>query len=322
MSTHPRYKLGRRPPKHAPALYLPLTGVVPVHPAGVDHLSQVPVWMLGRNTEFGTCGPTDAANYFVMVYRYLLGEDITVTDGAIFDLYRRSGNPHFDPTDPGGPGDQGVDMQTMLEALLAGGLDITHANGRVENVRPVAFAKLQAGIDDVRAAISIFGGANLGVDLEVSQQTQTDGGGPWDYSRSAEWGGHAVMAGRYTSSAVRGQTDVGVVTWAEPLGTTDTFLTHQLSEAWVVVLPVHLAHPAFQQGVDVAALASDFEALTGRPFPVQPTPPPVPPVPLPGVDPDVALAVTAREYVARHHAGLNRRMAYALDTWLAAKGLS
>lgn len=71
MSTHPRYKLGRRPPKHAPALFLPLTGVVPPHPLGVDHLSLVERWMLGRNMEFGTCGPTDVANYHVMVYEYL-----------------------------------------------------------------------------------------------------------------------------------------------------------------------------------------------------------------------------------------------------------
>jgi hypothetical protein len=327
----PGRMLGRRPPKNAPALMLgpALTGVVPEHPAAVDHFSEVGRWFLGANNRFGTCGPTDLANFTKLVYRYLLGEDITVTDEAIFDLYRRSGNPHFDPAT--GADDNGVDMQTMLEAFTSGGLDVVRSDGRAENVRPVAFAKVDvSNLDEVRAAISIFGGANLGLDLEVAQQTQADNGGPWDHVPSAQWGGHAVLAGRYR--AVRDIPDrgslvargfhvddrTGAVTWAELIDMTDAFLERQLGEAWVVVLPAHLAHPDFQRGVDLAAFAAAYEALTHRPFPV-----PVPaPVPTPGPDPaDLALVVALDGWAHQHHRGGNAMAARAYLTWKANRRL-
>lgn len=303
--------LGRRPAKNAPALRLAplLTGVVPAHPTVADHFSQVRRWFLGRNSEFGTCGPTSVANYLKLVFRYLLGEDITVTDDAIFDLYRRSGNPNFDPAT--GDGDQGVDMQTMCEALVAGGIQIVRADGRLETVKPVAFAKVNAdSLDEVRAAISIFGGVLFGVDLEDAQQSQTDILPPlWDYRASLDWGGHAVAAGRYTSAAAG--SDISVVSWANIVGTTDAFCRAQLDEAWVVVLPQHLDHPAFQQGVDLAAFADAYRQLTGRQLPV----------PAPQPDADHQLATALRAWTGAKHVGANAAAARAVRTWMRAKGL-
>lgn len=280
--------LGRRPPKNAPALRLSqfLTGQIPAHPLAANYLSQVHPWMLGANDRFGTCGPTYCANTCVLVFKALLGQSITVTDTAVFDLYRRSGNPDFDPAT--GAGDRGVDMQTMLEAWHAGGLEVTHADGTTEVVKPVAFAKVDlSNIDEVRAAVAIFGSTGWGVNLENAQKTQTDAGGPWDYRRSGVWGGHAVLAGAYTSNAARGAPDISVVTWAEVMGTTDAFAGAQLEEAWVVILPAHLDHLGFLQGVDLTALADAYQKLTGRPLPLPaPTPPPgPPPAPQPGPAP-------------------------------------
>lgn len=55
----------------------------------------------------------------------------------------------------------------------------------------------------------------------------------------------------------------------------------------IVVWAENVAHPAFQQGIDLAALTVAYEGLTGRPFPAQgppaPAPSPPPPVPAPQV---------------------------------------
>ena len=279
--------LGRRPPKHAPALRLAnvLTGKIPDHPPAADHFALVGDWGLYSNDRYGVCGPTSVANQRKLVSRYLGGVEQSPTLADVYDLYRRSGNPDFDPAT--GAGDNGVVMQTMLEALLAGGIG---------GVKPIAFASVDPrDLDELRAAIAIFGSLLLGVDLQVAQETQTDRG-LWDYRRTPEWGGHAVLCGRYVDTSPDRGDRTAVITWAQVVDTTNAFLQHQLEEAWVVIWPEHLGTVAFQEGVDQAALAAAFEALTGRPFPA-----PVP-TPVPAGDADAALA-------------------QAMRTWLAAKGL-
>ncbi len=49
-----------------------------------------------------------------------------------------------------------------------------------------------------------------------------------------------------------------------------------VEEAWVVIWPEHLGSAEFLQGVDLAQLATDYQALTGNPL-VLPTPGGAPP---------------------------------------------
>ena len=260
-----RWALGRRPPKRAPAVMLKLTGVVPEHPATVDHLSRAGLaFGLYENDDFSDCGPTSVANLVRLVTSWLGGGMVAPTQNDVFDLYRRSGNPDFNPATDAD--DNGVDMQTMLEALLAEGI-----GGR----KPVAFASVDhTDVDAVRAAVAIFGGVLFGVDLQEAQRDQTDAR-RWEYAPSPEWGGHAVMAGQYEDPDGVGSDVLGVVTWAQQVECTDAFLAHQLDEVWVVIWPEHLTDAGFLAGVDVQALAADYQALTGRPLPI----------PLPGPDP-------------------------------------
>lgn len=258
--------LGRRKPSGKPALRLALTGV-PAHPVAVDHLTRAGLTFgLYANNRVSDCGPTSIANLRRLMTAWLGPTMEVPTLEDVFDLYRRSGNPDFDPAT--GAGDRGVDMQTMLEALLSGGI-----GGR----KPLAFAKLDGSVDAIRAAVAIFGGVLLGVDLEVAQQGQSDAG-VWDYSRSGEWGGHAVLAAAYADPDGTVSDRLGVISWAETIEATDVFLERQLSEAWVVLWPENLTDPGFLAGVDLAAMAADYQELTGRPFPaiVSPTPDPGP----------------------------------------------
>jgi hypothetical protein len=92
--------------------------------------------------------------------------------------------------------------------------------------------------------------------------------------------------------------DERFITWAEETSFTDAYWRRKVEETWVVIWPEHLSHPAFLAGVDVAALAADYAALTGKTLPV-----PAPaPTPAPTSNPDLAMALAAR-------------------TWLSAKGL-
>lgn len=269
----------RRTDRTRPVVRLGLTGAVPEHPAAADHLAQVAQWNGETNLAFGTCGPCSVANHAIITWRYLAGLDITVSDAAIFDLYRRSGNPDFDPAT--GYGDGGVDMTVMLAELVKGGIEITGPDGGRETVRPYCFAAAAAAHDDMEAITAIFGAADLAVDLDVAQQSQTDAG-VWDYAPSSPWGGHAITGGKYSGASGAGQPDEVVISWMEPIGMTDQFVAHQLTDLYVIVWPLLWDHPAFVAGVDRAALAADYEALTGRPFPA---PAPVPPPPAPAPEP-------------------------------------
>lgn len=262
---HPTRKLGlRRAKVKAPRLKLHWqAGVVPSSPDAVDH-HQGWSFDMGGNNQFGTCGPTSCANHEEMTSALLGGRELENPLDAVFDLYRRSGNPWFDPRT--GRGDNGVVNTDMFAALLSGGL-----NGR----KPVACAELVDSSDEsLYAAIDLFGGVILAVDLETAQQSQTDSG-YWDYSPSPEWGGHDILAGKYTKDRKR----VHVITWAEDVYTTAEFRKHQLQEVWLIIWPeIADSQKLWDSGVDMASLAADYKALTGKdwPRPIQP-PPPQPP---------------------------------------------
>lgn len=310
MSAHeplkvPGRRLGRRKPDPTrPVLKLSriLAAEPPQHPIAVDHFSQVTDWGLFENDKWGDCGPTSVANSRKLITRILGGREQSPTLDDVLDLYRRSGNPDFNPDT--GADDNGVDMATMLSAVR---------NTGIGGIKSLAEAKVDVtDLNEVRAAIAIFGFLLLGVDLEVAQEAQTDRG-LWDYKRSPDWGGHAVLAGAYTSQP-KGA-DVKVVTWAEVVGTTDAFWAHgQVEEAWVCVWPEHLGTRQFQQGIDVAALNADYQALTGRPGPFPQ------PAPKPAATADDAFAASLHRWLDSKP-GSYRPLQADARTWLTAKGL-
>jgi len=304
------FMLGKKDPVNKRALMLTdvLTGVVPQVPIAADHFATVTDWDLGRNDEFGTCGPTSVANALRLVTANLTGTMVTVTFDDIADLYRRSGNPDFDPAHPG-VNDEGVVMQFMLEALIKGGIG---------GHKPLAFAKIAPGdMDTLDKAIAIFGAVNLGLNLTQAQMTQR----VWRHVTSPDWGGHAVLAGRYANPAGNLADRSGVITWATPVDMDRGFVEKQEDECWVIIWPEHLGSKAFLAGVDVRALASAYEELTGRPFPLPEQPPdpgPVPdPAPAPDADADATLEAALRRFLSKRTGP--RYLRDAARAWLATR---
>lgn len=311
----PGRRLGRRVPSNKVAVQFAEVwkGTLPEVPASVDYLDDFTGWQMLGNDQFGDCGPVSVANSRTLTTTVLSGAPSYPTLDDVFDLYRRSGNPNFDPaTDTD---DNGVDMQTMLEAVNSGG---------IAGVKSVAFAKVDhTDLAQVKAAIAIFGSILIGVNLETAQQGQR----LWAYSQSPTWGGHAVLCGGYVNQpnpTDNTTPDIDCVTWAEVVPMTDMFWGKQVEEAWVVIWPEHFGSKEFMDHMDVQALAAAYQQLTHRPLPVpQPAPAPTPtPVPSSTVtwdELDAALAPLARHFIAHHHHGENKQMAAALMTWLKGK---
>jgi hypothetical protein len=232
------------------------TGTVPSHPTTVNNMASVADWGMYGNDKFGTCGPASVGNFVKYLTKDLTGTEVSPSVNDAYDLYRRSGNPTFNSST--GSGDNGVSMAVMLGALTSGGIG---------GMKSLAYAKVDnTNLNAIRAAIAIFGGLLLGINMQTAQQNQTNANPPlWNYSQSAVWGGHAVVAGKYTSQT--SGADIGVVSWAKSVGTTDSFWTHQVQEAWAVILPAHLGTTQFITGIDTATLNADYLALTGNPGP-------------------------------------------------------
>lgn len=248
-------RLGRRQPSNKPALRLAklLLGETPSCPLAADNLQAIQDFGLYRNDQFGVCGPTSIANGRKVTTRQA-GNEVSPTQDDVFDLYRRSGNTNFDPAT--GADDNGVDMQTMFEEV--------HKNG-IGGIRSLAFAKVDvANLNEVKAAIDIFGVLYLGVNLQAAQQAQTDTG-LWDFNNSAEWGGHAVLAGKYGPNQGN---DIGIISWAKSIGLTDTFWEKQVEEAWIVIWPEYLTMPGFDANINLQQLALDYKELTGNVLPL------------------------------------------------------
>ncbi|SEC05058.1 hypothetical protein SAMN04490357_1054 [Streptomyces misionensis] len=278
MSTTPKY--GRRAPKRAAAIPFSRirTGQIPTHPVPIDHLGATGWEMLG-NDRAGDCVAVTWANVRRLVTSVAGAENYPSQD-EVWAVYKTQ-NSDFDPSGdestngPGSSADGGMDIQTLLEYLVK--------HGGPDGVKALAFARVDpTNTEEVKAAIAIFGYVWTGIVVQDANMTQFNTGRPWDYvARSADDGGHSVITGGYGTpgkGALGG--DERFITWAQETSFTDRFWSRKVEEAWVVIWPEHLSHPAFLQGVDLNALAADYQAITGKPFPAvippQPTPTPTP----------------------------------------------
>ena len=261
------YKYGRRPAKNAPALKFRsfLASTVPAYPPQEDYLAKLSGWQMLGNDVAGDCNAVTWANMRRLVTATLTTENYP-SQAQVWQFYQTQ-NPGFDPNGPSetdGPGsqdDQGMDIQTGLEYL--------HVNGGPDGVKAVAFAKVDhTNLNEVKAALAIFGGLWLGIQVLAANQKEFGEGLPWtDVAHSPIDGGHAILGGGYDTTG-----DVKFITWAQETEFAGSFWdgvvhgTPLVQEAWVVIWPENLGTTAFEQGVDQAQLAADYQALTGQPL--------------------------------------------------------
>ena len=251
------FKYGRKFPKRAPSLKLTnLIKAIPDHPLTEDYLANLTNWKILGNNEYGDCLAVTWANSRRFITALLGRNENYPTLEQVLDFYKTQ-NPGFPEED------NGMDMQTALEHL-------NHYGGP-DGTKLVAFASVDvSNLEEVKAALYIFGGLLLGVEVQAENQQDFADGVPWNYHPDGfVEGGHAVLAGGYL-----GETgdDIRFITWGAETGFTDKYWSHLVNcpsgEAWVCVWPENLGTTQFIEGIDIKTLKADYEALTGRPFPV------------------------------------------------------
>jgi hypothetical protein len=358
---------GRRTPKRAPAIRFSAvrrSGAVPTPPPAVDYFTLVNGgWlMLGNGPDdsvlpgfpgCGDCVAVEWANTRRMIST-VLGptasppvQPLYPTWPMTLQVYQTQ-NAGFDPAGdpsvngPGSPADGGMDIQSLLEFLVA---NPGFGDGGVL----VGFAAVDfTNAEEVQAAVDAGGVLWTGINVQDAQMTEFNNGQAWDpVAGSPLDGGHAIATGGYGAVPAGSPSQEGggyeFITWGEETSFTPAFLAQNVEEMWFPVWAEQLGTAEFQAGVDLAAFEAEFTAITGKPFPAPapvpapppppgPTPPPVPvppvppaptPPPVPGPDADdTALWDAAGEWAHDRHEGEARRVARALRTWAQAKGFT
>lgn len=298
-TAHPGRKLGRLPNNPAkprltlaPFLRDDYKGAVP---GIVDYSDRVADWPMYGNDRLGDCTAAAAGHAEEVWSVYGTGSLVEVTDQDVIDFY--SGSTGYNPADPST--DQGGVMQDVMTYWRREGI----AGHQI-----AAFFELNPhDLDEVRAALWLFGGVNVGLAFPAFAMDQFEAGQPWDISRhnTRIEGGHDVW--------LVGMDDAGtatVVTWGRLQKMTPAFWARYVAanrgEAWAVCSLEWTADDGVSPaGLDTAALNAAFQELTGEPgpFPVAPPTPPPSPVPSPAPADDADQALIA-----------------AIDEWRRAKG--
>jgi hypothetical protein len=168
-----------------------------------------------------------------------------------------------------GPGDQGCVITDVLDAQKTQGFVGGHKISGYVSVDDTNQA-------EVRAAIYLFGGITLGINLPGSWANNAAPGFVWDNTNDPAVGGHEVVCMGYNAKGVITSTwgMLGLITWA---ALADARI---VDECYVAIGPdwTDGTKPA-PNGLDLATLTADLQVLGGGNIP--PVTPPTPPVPVP-----------------------------------------
>jgi len=310
---HPTRKGGLRPNNPTkPRLRLTrgLVRQIPEHPIASDMFGNVSLAM-DLNDQFGTCVPTGFDNLRRMVTVLLTGIEQDASKEDIVTWYRTQ-NPGFDPdlsADDPDQQDGGMVIQDFLSYLTKQGLI-------------VGFAEIDPADDELlKAANYLAMGPYSGVELTNHQVSEQFDEGTWDEVGGYAVGGHCIPSGAYSGAELA---EEDCATWQQRIHMTAEFLDRRRSEAWAVIFPDHLTHPGFRKSVDLAAFATAWTEITGRPFPVtvdpdpEPTPTPEPPVPggVGWFQVDPGLVAPLGRAAAHHHRTPTEELNHALRRYL------
>jgi hypothetical protein len=203
MADHAKMRLGKKPRKHDPRtlkLARYLTPELPSAPPVVDYTGGVSEWGMMLNDQLGCC-TIAAVAHAVQVWAGMTAHEITLPDSTILQYYEQwdGYNPAQPLTDQGGV-ELDVLNQWRQQGFAGHALD---AYAAIELQEPGV--RSQEPGEDLRAAIWLFGGIYIGLELPLSAQTQDIWGVAPGSSRQdagatddpGSWGGHAVYVVSY-----------------------------------------------------------------------------------------------------------------------------
>lgn len=222
------HKLGKTAPVIDPrtlklAKYLPK--VMPPPPVSASFVQKVQDWGMMLNDELGNCVAAEAGHSIQQWTRYA-GTEIVVPDSAILKTYEDVGGyiPGDDSTD------NGMDMLTFLKYWRKKGVGGHKIDGFV-SVDPNR-------VDEMQAAIAIFGNLNIGLQLPATVQGKSVWSvprhGPFGNASPGTWGGHCVPVMAYRPNPRGTGTLYTVLSWGAKLTATGNFLKEYMDECYAV----------------------------------------------------------------------------------------
>jgi hypothetical protein len=214
---------------------------LPVPPATVDYTFGITAWGLMLNDNLGDC-TIACPGHLIQSWTASAGKEVTVPDSVILAAYEAwdgyvNGNA---ATDNGG------DILTVLQDWQAqglGGFEIT------------ASAEINLTQLRISQAIYAFGGANCGVALPLTAQSQV--GGTWDVIGDGKTGPSAPGSWGLHCTAVVAYNAIGpvCVTWGQLQQMTWSFFMNYYDEAHAVI------SPNFEGPIATADLANDLQEV-------------------------------------------------------------
>lgn len=253
MDTFTNMKLGKQPPRHDPrtlqlASYMRLEAL-PALPAKENWGGKVTAWGMMKNDTIGDC-TCAAAGHLIEEWTSNVGQEVVPSDDTIIAAY--SAITGYDPQT--GNNDNGAVELDVLNYWRKTGI----ANRKID-----AYVALEPGNHDhIRAAVYIFGGCYIGLQLPNSAKRQRVWSVPPEGTQGdgapGSWGGHAVPVVAYDSLGLI------VVTWGMLKRMTWNFWDAYCDEAYAILSEDFVnENKIAASGIDLQDLQADLNQIAG-----------------------------------------------------------
>jgi hypothetical protein len=262
-----RYKLGRLPRDHS--RYAPMyehyrAAELPVvaRSTDVDRATKVSAWPMYANGPdpgnpavspdgVGDCTVAGIAHVISAMAVYSGHAQPLFADTEIIRVYSAVSGYNSET----GTGDNGANMQTVLDYIKASG--ITDTTGKVHKVAGYAALGNPKDTTLLAEVLDVFGAAYVGINCPASAQSEFGGTWTWNPFSPIE-GGHAIGLHRREPLSVRGP--MVYSTWGALQPASVGFAKHYTEEAWAVVSADWLSDSNGEspEGLNVTQLLSDM----------------------------------------------------------------
>lgn len=248
MADHTAMKLGRKAivsDTRTLRLAVYLTGALPEPPAAKDWTRGVTEWGMMCNDRLGCC-TISGVGHAIQVWTANTGTMETVSDEAIEAYYSKwDGYVAGDETTDNG----GIEIDVLKKWRKQ-----SFANNRL-----LAFADpCSMNVQEIRQAITLFGGVYIGLDLPLSAQKQDvwdvlPGGG--SNAAKGSWGGHCVFVPKYDANTFT------CITWGQLKTMTVPFWEQYCDEAHALLDESWITTQQAPSGFDREQLLADLKQI-------------------------------------------------------------
>lgn len=234
--------------------YVPRTVLLPYIPSAYAWGAGVPRWPMYGNDVMGDCTIASVAHQEGVWSFRETGKETIVPDATILMAYEAVSGYL-----PGNPlTDNGADMLSVMRYWSSIGVGASPLIGYT--------AILPQNVAHVQAAIFLFGGIFVGVQLPVTAQAQVAHNGVWslapDYLTNPDaapgsWGGHAIPIIGYS------QTSLTLITWGRPMTMTWPWFHAYCDEVFSGVSPAWVSAAGIAPNhFNLAQLETDIAGIT------------------------------------------------------------